>query len=172
MAKADALGFSVRLFSRARAPERSLIVLVDDRLPCDDDRQPLGCTPCHPINGETGASVWAAIVEKALAKFVGSYAALHELGVVDVLTMLTGGVALSSAMPSTRASSSATMRSAHDLAMLTLGATAWRRLLDEWKRGVSELSPRGRADDLGAVCNWARIVLPRRGPRCTSSLQT
>ena len=64
------------------------VVLVDDRLPCGADGKP--CFARCPTEGV----LWAAIVEKALAKLLGSYeATCHgSVGVEDGLVLLTGRI--------------------------------------------------------------------------------
>ena len=52
-------------------------MLVDDRLPCGADGKP--CFGHCPTEGV----LWAAIVEKALAKLLGSYEATCHIGVED-----------------------------------------------------------------------------------------
>ena len=59
-------------------------VEVDTLLPCDDKGRPL-------FAGTVGAG-WAAIVEKAFAKMLGSYAALEGGRCVEALVDLTSGV--------------------------------------------------------------------------------
>ena len=62
-------------------------VMVDDRLPCDPStREPLYVRSCR--HGE----LWPCLVEKALAKLHGSYAALHGGSFARALRDLTGGV--------------------------------------------------------------------------------
>ena len=60
------------------------VVLVDDRLPCGADGKP--CFGHCPTEGV----LWAAIIEKGLAKLLGSYEATCQIGVEDGLILLTG----------------------------------------------------------------------------------
>ena len=64
------------------------VVLVDDRLPCGADGKP--CFARCPTEGV----LWAAIVEKALAKLLGSYEATCQwfVGVEEGLVLLTGRI--------------------------------------------------------------------------------
>ena len=59
---------------------------MDDRLPCGADGK-----PCFGHNPSEGV-LWAAIVEKALAKLLGSYEATCHVGVEDGLVLLTGRI--------------------------------------------------------------------------------
>ena len=59
-------------------------VVIDDRLPCNQRGRPL-------FAGLAGGG-WAALVEKAYAKLMGSYAALEGGRCVEALVDLTGGV--------------------------------------------------------------------------------
>lgn len=56
-----------RLYDRETLQPRT--VVVDDRIPCDKDGQPLFAKP-------NGKEAWVLLLEKAFAKMWGSYQAL------------------------------------------------------------------------------------------------
>ena len=62
------------------------VVLVDDRIPCDAAGNPAFCR--HPDPNV----YWAMIIEKAYAKFAGTYQAMVGGTVVQGLEDLTGGI--------------------------------------------------------------------------------
>ena len=62
------------------------VVVVDDRIPCDANGQPAFCR--HPDPNV----YWAMIIEKAYAKFAGTYEAMQGGTVVQGLEDLTGGI--------------------------------------------------------------------------------
>lgn len=62
------------------------VVLVDDRIPCDEAGK-----PAFARNHDDGV-YWASIVEKAYAKFCGSYQAMQGGTVTQGLEDLTGGI--------------------------------------------------------------------------------
>ena len=62
------------------------MVLIDDRLPCGADG-----LPCFGHN-PSPVVLWMALIEKAFAKFKGSYENMNGGSVEDGLLYLTGGV--------------------------------------------------------------------------------
>ncbi|KAL1518789.1 hypothetical protein AB1Y20_003072 [Prymnesium parvum] len=62
------------------------VVLIDDRIPCDANGRPAFCHSQEPH------VYWPMIIEKAYAKFCGSYEAMRGGTVTQGLEDLTGGV--------------------------------------------------------------------------------
>ena len=62
------------------------VVLVDDRIPCDANGNPVFCR--HPDQ----RTYWGMIIEKAYAKFAGCYEAMQGGTVTQGLEDLTGGI--------------------------------------------------------------------------------
>ena len=62
------------------------VVLVDDRIPCDANGNPVFCR--HPDQ----RTYWGMIIEKAYAKWAGSYEAMQGGTVTQGLEDLTGGI--------------------------------------------------------------------------------
>ena len=98
------------------------VVLVDDRLPCGADGKP--CFARSPVEGV----LWASILEKAFAKFRGSYEAIHAGGGASAeegLTFLTGGLA-----------KEVDLTTADGAAALAGGGGAlWQQLMEAWGSG-------------------------------------
>ena len=71
-------------------------VVIDDRLPCDDNGEPIFAT------SEVPNEIWVMLLEKAFAKAMGCYEALGDDGselppnesTAHALHMLTGGLAM------------------------------------------------------------------------------
>ena len=62
------------------------VILVDDRIPCDANGNPVFCR--HPDQ----RTYWGMIIEKAYAKFAGTYEAMQGGTVTQGLEDLTGGI--------------------------------------------------------------------------------
>ena len=62
------------------------MILVDDRFPCDANGQ-----PAFAKNATDGV-YWAMVIEKAYAKFAGTYQAMQGGTVTQGLEDLTGGI--------------------------------------------------------------------------------
>ncbi|KAJ8613374.1 hypothetical protein CTAYLR_002298 [Chrysophaeum taylorii] len=73
--------FGVSLY-RSGVPN---VVFVDDRILCDVSKVPFGARSTDP------AELWPALLEKAVAKYLGSYERLGSLEVTGALAMLSGG---------------------------------------------------------------------------------
>ena len=76
-------------------------VLIDDRMPCralpKEDDAPEGALPPPPellpwhARCARANELWAALLHKAAAKYVGSYHKLAAMAVQDIVVMLAGG---------------------------------------------------------------------------------
>lgn len=77
--------YSLQLF----VADAWVLLTIDNRLPCDA----LG-VPLYTQSGRVG-ELWVPLVEKAWAKLLGSYDALHTGCLAHALRALTGGVPLS-----------------------------------------------------------------------------
>ena len=91
--------FVVRLWAEdPQSDDDWAVVLVDDRIPCGADGQPRFGRGAKP------GALWAALVEKAVAKRYGSYQALEGDGRGEAtlrgLELVTGGKARELPMPS------------------------------------------------------------------------
>lgn len=64
-------------------------LLVDDRLPCQEDEKSAFCTQLAYCEAHR-LQLWASIVEKGLAKACGGYSALHRGQAKEALSILTG----------------------------------------------------------------------------------
>ena len=95
-------------------------VVVDTLLPCDERGRPIFC-------GTAGAG-WAAMVEKAYAKLLGSYAALEGGRCIESLVDLTGGVCHQLKLPKRASDDEPTKEESE--ALLALGATL-RKMHDQ-----------------------------------------
>ena len=74
--------YRVRLFDRQAEEWR--IIVIDDHIPIDSRTH-------QPIFAQsTGAAMWVSLLEKAFAKYVGSYAALDGGSIAFALNALTG----------------------------------------------------------------------------------
>ena len=62
------------------------VVLIDDRIPCDANGRPAFCRSAEPN------VYWAMVIEKAYAKFCGTYEAMQGGTVTQGLEDLTGGI--------------------------------------------------------------------------------
>ena len=61
--------------------------MIDDFLPFDSHNQLLFAS-----NKSGENSIWAALLEKALAKVLGSYSCLSKIKIIDMLLHLSGGL--------------------------------------------------------------------------------
>ena len=105
-------------------------VEVDTLLPCDERGRPIFC-------GTAGAG-WAAMVEKAFAKLLGSYAALEGGRCVESLVDLTGGVCHTLRIPKKANEDEPTAEESEAMLALASSLRKWhdqRQLLCVTRRG-------------------------------------
>lgn len=84
--------YRVRLYDAALAEGEDgwTEVVVDDRIPCNPKRHEWFDTPTPAFAGNNGAELWVMLLEKAFAKFAGSYAMLQGGAASRAWIALTG----------------------------------------------------------------------------------